>query len=118
MPSSPRATTRRHDWIDERSLAFGHAIGERVRANPQLVAVAARRLDEWEAGAAARGDARVLPALREWREILRTYSLDALVTLLGADASEHATRLRQSTPFVGILTAQERERILSHFESL
>lgn len=118
MTKGPRASARRHDWIDERSLAMGAAIGEKLRANPSLIAQAEQRLAIWEAAAVRRGDLRVVPVLAEWREILRTYTVEALVALLGEDTSERATRLRQSSPFVGVLTPDERAAIFARFEEM
>src|SRR5262249_46541609 len=48
--------------------------------------------------------------LREWDRILRTMSTARLRRFL-VDRGERATRLRQTLPFVGALTAAERERI-------
>lgn len=118
MPQGPRASARRHDWIDDRSLAFGLAIAEKVRANPQLVVQAGQRLDEWEATAVARGDTGVRPVFVEWREVLHALSLEELLAFLGTDTSERATRMRQSTPFVGVLSEPERAAILARFETL
>lgn len=118
MTQGPRATARRHDWIDERSLALGQAIGEKLRANPSLVTQAQQRVAAWEEEAVRRGDLRVLPVLAEWREILRTYTVGALVTLLDEDTSERAARLRQSSPFVGVLTPEERAALFARFEEM
>jgi hypothetical protein len=118
MPQGPRATARRHDWIDERSLALGRAIGEKLRADPSLVERAQQRIAAWESAAIGSGDRSVLPALAEWGEILRTHNLDALIDLLGSDTSERAARLRQSSPFVGVLTPAERDAIFARFERM
>ncbi len=118
MPKGPRATTRRHDWIDERSLALSHAAAEKLRADPTLISLAHQRLDAWEASARAQGDNWALSAWGEWRDILHTYAFDDLLYLLGEDRSERAIRLRQSRPFVGILTAEERDVIMRQFEEM
>ena len=57
------------------------------------------------------------PAVREWDEILKQPWQDVKKVLL--DKSETGKRLRQSNPFCGILTAQERWNIYKKFaESL
>lgn len=118
MPRGPRARLRRHDWRDERSLALAHATGEKLRTDPTLIGKAVATLDRWEASALERGDQAVLPALREWRRIIETYTLDELVRLLGEDTSERATRLRRSRPFVRIISQEERDAIFARFEEM
>ena len=118
MPQGPRVSARRRDWIDERSLAFGRAIAEKVPANPQLVVQAGQRLDEREAAGIARGDTGILPVFAEWREVLHALSLEELVAFLGTNTSERATRMRQSTPFVGVLSEPERAAIFARCEAL
>ena len=55
-------------------------------------------------------------ALREWRRLLDTTPLPELLTLLRSP-SEKAARLRQSSPFAGVLTPAERQAILNDYES-
>jgi hypothetical protein len=117
VQQGPRARARRHDWIDERSRALGAAVGERLRADPSLVAGALRRLDEWEARALAVGDGRILPVIREWRGFLQSSSLEGIIAFLGED-SERAARLRQSSPFAGVLPDEVRIAIFRRFETL
>lgn len=54
--------------------------------------------------------------LREWWLVLEATPLSALVALLRSP-DEQATRLRQSSPFAGLLTPDERQSILSEYES-
>jgi hypothetical protein len=53
--------------------------------------------------------------MTEWTEIL-ALPIDDIARFL-YDPSERATRLRQSSPFPGILTVQEREEISVRFET-
>jgi hypothetical protein len=55
-------------------------------------------------------------ALLEWRQLLETTPVTELVELLRSP-SERATWLRQSSPFAGLLTPQERLTILREYES-
>lgn len=51
--------------------------------------------------------------LDEWRTILKTYSLEQVISLLQED-STRAARLRQSSPFAGIgISEEERASIFA-----
>lgn len=106
----PRARARRHDWIDERKLAMHAKIAEKLRQNPELLHVAWDNLARWES---ARGPQPTFP---EWREIL-SQPLPLVLELL-IEESERADRLRQSSPFAGILSPEERMAIIEYYESL
>lgn len=113
----PRAQLRRHDWIDERSRALGEAIGRHLEREPALLRVALQRLDQWESAARQRGDSRILPALRVWRDVLAHSTVAEVIELLG-EPSIRAAQLRQSSPFVGVLPEEERAAIFRRFEEL
>ena len=76
-----------HRLIDERSLAFGRLIAEKLRANPQLRAIGRENLDRWLGSASP----RALPALREWRQLIDAPLSELLAVLLATD--ERAIRL-------------------------
>lgn len=107
----PRATARHHDWLDERNRALHARIAEKLRQDPTLISQALANIDRW---AERSGTDR---ALHEWREILTSRPLGEVVALLAED-SENADRLRQSTPFAGVLTQEERTVILRHYDAL
>ena len=98
---------RSHHDLDVRGRALASAIGERLRTDPSLVPRArtyiARRLTT-----ASSGEQR---ELREWDRVLRTMSLAKLRRFL-VDPGERATRLRQTLPFLGVLTPAEREQLV------
>ena len=54
-------------------------------------------------------------ALDEWQRILREPW--PVIAALLTDSGERATRLRQSTPFAGLLSVRERERVYAAFRS-
>jgi len=54
--------------------------------------------------------------LREWWQVLDGTTLPALLALLRS-TGDQAARLRQSSPFAGLLTAEERQAILNDYES-
>lgn len=102
-------SVRSHGWIDRRSLALHEAVAAKIEARPDLLDVARANLRRWMASTTA-------PALREWAELLETGPLDALLAVLRSP-SEEATRLRQSSPFAGLLTPRERLEILKAHDS-
>ena len=100
-----------HHLIDERSLAFDRLIAEKLRSDPTRVEKARSNLARWleTCSAAAR------PDLLEWQRWL-SGPFDELLALLEA-TDERATRLRQSSPFCGILTPEERLAIIREFHA-
>jgi hypothetical protein len=100
---------RSHQWIDERSLALHEAVAARLEAEPHLLEVARANLQRWLA-------ARPVAALREWQRLLDGLPLLQLLQLLRSPEDE-AVRLRQSSPFAGILSPAERQAILARYES-
>jgi predicted NACHT family NTPase len=100
---------RSHQWIDQRSLALHQAVAAKLEAQPQLLEVARDNVRRWRRTNSA-------AALREWWLLLEATPLPALVALLRSP-DEDAARLRQSSPFAGLLTPDERQSILSEYES-
>jgi hypothetical protein len=99
-----------HRLIDERSLAFHRLIAEKLVKNPALVEHAKRNLERWLVTCSP----RVRPVLLEWQAVLDGPT-ERLHDLLAA-TDENATRLRQSSPFAGLLTPAERTRILLEYQ--
>lgn len=100
---------RSHEWIDQRSLALHAAVAAKLEARPQLLDVARANLQRWLASGP-------VAALREWQELLDRTPLPQLLALLRSP-DEAAARLRQSSPFAGLLTPAERQAILDQYES-
>ena len=101
----------KHRIIEARSLAMHCLIASKIAADPSLLDVARTNLAAWRR---RYGDTPPR-ALEEWREILdRTWqAIAALIT----DPGEAAGRLRQSSPFAGLLTQAERQRVYEAFGS-
>lgn len=100
-----------HRISDARSLAMHAVIAQKIEREPRLLDIARRNLQRW-----AERHASAEPKwLTEWREILNR-SWPQIAALL-TEQSEEAARLRQSTPFAGILTASERRRIHEAFRA-
>ena len=95
-----------HEAIDRRSLEMDLAIASRLRQCPELLHGVRQIHARWSLSA----DASVRPVLDEWKLILDGPFEEILGVLEGTD--ERSVRLRQSSPFCGILTNGERTRIL------
>lgn len=100
-----------HRLLDARSLAMHALIARKITRDPALLAIPARNLERWQ----ARGGERKLVYLNEWRRILGqpAAQVAAFITSLAPEA----TRLRQSSPFAGVLTSEERRRIYDAFRT-
>lgn len=100
---------RDHRLIDERSLALHRLVAEKLRADPSFIERACANIHRWLGTCSP----NLRPALLEWRMILDG-PREALLDLLQC-TDERATRLRQSSPFAGILTTAERTRVFQEF---
>ncbi|MGH9379796.1 MAG: hypothetical protein ACRD2Z_04180 [Thermoanaerobaculia bacterium] len=89
----------------ERSLALHAAVAKWLHKDPEVLARARTKLDEW----LTRGG-RSTPLWTRWREILDR-PVDEIASFL-TERSEDAAWLRQASPFAGVLPPQERLRIL------
>jgi len=90
-----------HQQIDERSLAMAKAIVAKIDTDPGKAGLARAKAtcQRWFRE-------RPIPAIGEWLAILERPWEEIRQVLL--DESETGRRLRQSDPFCGILTPQER----------
>ena len=100
-----------HQRIDERSLAFGRLIAERVAAHPELIAQARETAARWLQTCSPRSRS----TLQEWLATLDGPVEGVLRLLTSPD--ERSTRLRQSNPFAGVLSQEERNTILRQFHA-
>lgn len=100
---------RSHAWIDQRSQALHSAVASKLQARPELLEVARQNLRRWLS-------ARPVAPLLEWQDLLDRTPLSDLIEILRSDSTD-AARLRQSSPFAGVLTPDERQSILKLYES-
>jgi hypothetical protein len=92
-----------HELTDEISLELGRRTAARLRLQPDLLRLAHQNLSRWaclNANAPA-----LLRCYAEWREILNQ-PLEEICDLLTSE-TEEARRLRQNSPFAGVLSARE-----------
>jgi len=112
QPAAPATVSPgllKHRVAEARSLALHCVIALKIAADPRLLEIARRNLTSW----AERYGDRPPRALEEWQTVLdRPWpEIAALIT----DPGENAARLRQSSPFAGVLTAAERRRVYEAF---
>ncbi len=99
----------KHRIIEARSLAMHCLVAQKIELKPTLLKQVKKTLETWR----SRFEEDVPGALDEWRAILQQPWPEIAHVI--TDSGERATRLRQSTPFAGVLTAEERERIYAAF---
>jgi hypothetical protein len=107
-PVAPYSDHRRND---ARSLALHCCAAEKIAANPELLEIARANLRRWREKAGA----QVPRYLEEWRRILERPWPEIAAAMTGFD--DEAIRLRQSSPFAGVLNAEERRRIYEAFRA-
>jgi len=100
----PKDAMRRsgHARVEARSLAMHRVIAEKLRNNPGLLEAAGENIRRW------RRQGVDVTAFAEWEAILGRGVAETVRVL--TDPSEEGIRLRQSTPFTGVLTPAERRR--------
>ena len=104
--------SNRHALIDQRLLWMHTAIAKKIAADPSLLEKVRANLDR-ELGRCA---ANAAPYLLRWRAILDQPKESVLKMLTGP--GEEETALRQSSPFCGILSPQERWTMIRQFRTL
>jgi hypothetical protein len=100
-----------HRLLEARSLALHAVIARKIERDPRLLDIARSNLKRWR----ARWDDTPPAWFKEWSGLMRRPwpEIAALIT----EPSERAARLRQSTPFAGVLTPKERARIYEAFRT-
>jgi hypothetical protein len=103
-----------HAFVDTFALLYHRAVAGRLRERPEEIVDHARQnLRRWmdENGV---GGGEML-TLEEWRKILDSSSAERLIEII-TEESDEGQRLRSSSPFVGVLTPEERLEILDACE--
>lgn len=104
------AQSNDHERLDARSLALHRLIADKIRQDVSLLEVARGNIARWQAESGQTGDPS---SHAEWL-VLIDGPVDQLLSVLeGQD--QRATRLRQSTPFTGILTPAERDAVFAAY---
>ncbi|MBI3922863.1 MAG: hypothetical protein HY318_15690 [Armatimonadetes bacterium] len=99
---------RTHQRIDERSLAMAKAIVTRIDTDPKREGLARANsvCERWE-------KQHPSSCNREWLRLLAKPWGEVRAILL--DGTDEGRRLRQNSPFCGILTPEERWEIYRRF---
>ena len=101
-----------HRLHEARSLAMHAAIARKIEREPALLKKARDNLQRWRQLEAHQPTPKWL---KEWNVLLkRPWSEIASLIM---EPSERAARLRQSSPFAGLLSAVERQRIYEAFRT-
>jgi len=93
-----------HDIREIQSLAMHRMIAARMLDDPD--AVIGKALSNLKRWMEKRDGREVLAAMEEWENILRSNSIEEIATFIVSE-SQHAERMRQSSPFAGVLSPQE-----------
>ena len=97
---------------DDRAVRLTAAVAKLIDEDPGLLRRATRHLEQLlkaEQGPAAHD-------LREWQDILRNYSPQRVRDFIVSD-TPRAQRLRRSSPFFAVLSADERSKLLDELET-
>jgi len=92
-----------HEVQDQVSLELGRRVAAGLPKHPEWLELAHANLDRWTR---QNHDAPgLLRCYDEWRGLLSRPLAE--ITAILTETSEHGQRLRQNSPFVGVLTPQE-----------
>lgn len=100
-----------HRILDARSLAMHCKIAQKISKNPELIDIPLRNLERWR----HRSGGKPPRYIDEWQRILEQPW--PKVAAMISSCSENATRLRQSSPFAGVLNSKERKLIYEAFRA-
>lgn len=101
---------RSHQMIDLVDLAMHRAMARKIRRAPKLFDRASRNIARWQ-----KRNRGCPSPLREWKQILQTQDMKAVLRLMTRPDDE-GNRLRQSSPFVGVLTSAEVRAIWARYD--
>lgn len=101
-----------HAESEGRSLRMSQGVAELVKTDPSLI----QRALQHTKRLLQEGQGTANSDLGEWRQLLETYSAERLRDLL-VSSSSRAERLRRSSPFFAVLTAEERDRMMQSAEA-
>lgn len=96
---------------DFRSLELHSLIAKKLEEDPSLVKIAIDNIARWK-----RQNDFPQPYLDEWLEIINS-GQEPLLNFLRSP-TEKGQRLRSSSPFVGIMTQQERNEIFEKYKKI
>jgi hypothetical protein len=105
-----KSANMKHSKTDQVSLEMARRVASRLRSQPELVEFARANLAWWSPNASAPSRLR---CYAEWQEIL-SHPVEEICELLCAE-SDNAQRLREYSPFAGLLRPAEVWEIKARF---
>jgi hypothetical protein len=90
-----------HEAIDTENYERDRRLAALIRRDPAVIALAKRNLELWE-----KRWGELVPPWQEWRQLLVMLRPDQVAGFLESRTPK-ANRLRQSTPFLGVLAEAE-----------
>jgi hypothetical protein len=106
-----KSANMKHSETDQVSLELGRRVAERLRWQPEVIVFARANLARWSRQ--NNSAPSLLRCYAEWREIL-SRPVDEICDLLCSE-SDNAQRLRQNSPFAGVLPPAEVWEVKSRF---
>jgi hypothetical protein len=106
MPARPGRAMFSHATLDQRNAEDDRRAAWRLRHDRRILRQARASLHRW----IARDGKRVRPVFAEWQRLLDCLSPNQLADFLISD-TPLARRLRQSSPFAGLLAPARRKRV-------
>jgi hypothetical protein len=100
-----------HSETDQVSLELARRIAEKLRRQPEVIEAARDNLVRWSRQNAAAPS--LLRCYAEWQNIL-SRPVEEICALL-CSASDEAQRLRQNSPFAGVLAPAEVWEVKARF---
>jgi hypothetical protein len=94
--------------VARRSLALHRLVVKKLQENPSLWDVPLVNISRWTA------QNGLSPADQVWKDILETWPKQKIIELL-LSRSQRAAQLRSSSPFTGIISHEERNRIFERY---
>ena len=101
-----------HLDIEKRSIILHQAIADKIIKNPSFLEKAKENLHRWSS---MKDQNRSSKYFKEWEKILEK-DVDEILKIM-VENTEQMHLLRQSSPFTGILTPQERWKIYETFRA-
>ena len=106
-----QSTYSDHRILEARSLSMHCKIAQKISRDPTLLEIPRRNLERWTKRAGGHPPRYIL----EWERIL-SQSWPTVAEFI-TSGSEQAVRLRQSSPFAGVLSPRERKQIYDAFRA-
>jgi len=99
-----------YNFLDLFNLMLHRAVTQKLRQDEGVLQIARNNLSRWLASESFAGNER--SALLEWQEILENSTPEEIIKIITQDTDE-GQRLRSSSPFAGVLSEAERNKIWS-----